>query len=468
MIRLASIFLGFFPLLFITTIKSEDVKITQQSKSKIAQGEEFVVEVKVEKGDIEGFAKYQLDIPKGLIAEQIEVLGATFTFDEGTIKIIWLALPSKNEFTFTYKIKVPEDFSNQIFKLKGRFSYLEENNRMIAEANKVQVQIGETEEEILAAIPPEPASAQAIRDVVSVDENTFEVEVTIAKSNIDGFSKIEDTYPEKFDISVIDDGGGVFSYVKNKAKFVWMNTPAADSYTIKYQIKTEGKSVDFNAVVGEYSYLDNNETKKVSIEVGALPSISTPAVLAENTSPTETENEVEVATEQEIAPQPKEEEITKTEEIANAKVKENKQVKEVEKKKTTDAKPKETVKKVEEVVEEIVEPVEASTKENITENIPSPQNGIIYRVQILAGKNLVNGAYFKANHNYEENFVTENHKGLVKYTTGSYDVYKSARDKREDLSGKYTLPGPFVTAYNNEQRITVQEALMILNQKWYK
>ena len=247
-----------------------------------------------------------------------------------------------------------------------------------------------------------------------------------------------------------------------------MNTPTTDSYTIKYQIKTEGKSVDFNAVVGEYSYLDNNETKKVLIQVGDLPAISTPAALAENTVPTETENEVKVATEQEVAPLAKEEEITKTEEIANAKVKENKQVKEVEKKKTTEAKPKETVKKVEEVVEEIIEPVEASTKENITENIHSPQNGIIYRVQILAGKNLVNGAYFKANHNYEENFVTENHKGLVKYTTGSYDVYKSARDKREDLSGKYTLPGPFVTAYNNGQRITVQEALMISNQKWYK
>lgn len=465
MIRLASIFLGFFPLLFITTIKSEDVKITQQSKSKIAQGEEFVVEVKVEKGDIEGFAKYQLDIPKGLIAEQIEVLGATFTFDEGTIKIIWLALPSKNEFTFTYKIKVPEDFSNQTFSLEGRFSYLEENNRMIAEANKVEVQIGETEEEILAAIPPEPASAQAIRDVKSIDINTFEVEVTIAKSNIDGFSKIEDTYPEKFDISVIDDGGGVFSYVKNKAKFVWMNTPAADSYTIKYQIKTEGKSVDFNAIVGEYSYLDNNETKKVSIEVGALPAITSPAVLAENTVPSETENKVEVATEKEVTPQPKEEEITKTEELANAKGKENKQVKEVEKKKITETKPKETVK---EVADEVVEPVEASAKNNITENIPSPQNGIIYRVQILAGKNLVNDAYFKSNHNYEENFVTENHKGLVKYTTGNYDVYKGARDKREDLKGKYTLPGPFVTAYNNGQRITVQEALMISNQKWYK
>lgn len=465
MIRLASIFLGFFPLLFITTIKSEDVKITQQSKSKIAQGEEFVVEVKVEKGDIEGFAKYQLDIPKGLIAEQIEVLGATFTFDEGTIKIIWLALPSKNEFTFTYKIKVPEDFSNQTFSLEGRFSYLEENNRMIAEANKVEVQIGETEEEILAAIPPEPASAQAIRDVKSIDINTFEVEVTIAKSNIDGFSKIEDTYPEKFDISVIDDGGGVFSYVKNKAKFVWMNTPAADSYTIKYQIKTEGKSVDFNAVVGEYSYLDNNETKKVSIEVGALPAITSTAVLAENTVPSETENKVKVATEQEAVPQPKEEKITKTDEIANAKGKENKQVKEAEKKKITETKPKETVK---EVADEVVEPVEASAKNNITENIPSPQNGIIYRVQILAGKNLVNGAYFKSNHNYEENFVTENHKGLVKYTTGNYDVYKGARDKREDLKGKYTLPGPFVTAYNNSQRITVQEALMISNQKWYK
>ena len=44
-------------------------------------------------------------------------------------------------------------------------------------------------------------------------------------------------------------------------------------------------------------------------------------------------------------------------------------------------------------------------------------------------------------------------------------VHKKARNKRESL-GSYKFPGPFVTAYNNGDRITVQEALMITKQDW--
>ena len=104
----------------------------------------------------------------------------------------------------------------------------------------------------------------------------------------------------------------------------------------------------------------------------------------------------------------------------------------------------------------------------ITDAIVSPNNGITYKVQILAGKNVVNTAYFTKNHHYEKAFDIENHEGWVKYTSGSFDAYKIARNQREDLNSNYVFPGPFVTAYNNGQRITVQEALMVSNQKWYK
>ena len=56
----------------------------------------------------------------------------------------------------------------------------------------------------------------------------------------------------------------------------------------------------------------------------------------------------------------------------------------------------------------------------------------------------------------------------MKYTTGDFLAYKQARDGREEIKSNYTFPGPFVVAYNNGERITVQEALMISNQKWVK
>ncbi len=90
-------------------------------------------------------------------------------------------------------------------------------------------------------------------------------------------------------------------------------------------------------------------------------------------------------------------------------------------------------------------------------------------MQIAAGKNVVDKAYFEKRHNWTSDFVIENHNGWVKYTTGSYQVYRIARDNRESVNGgEHKFNGPFVTAYNEGIRITVQEALMISKQKWFK
>jgi hypothetical protein len=59
----------------------------------------------------------------------------------------------------------------------------------------------------------------------------------------------------------------------------------------------------------------------------------------------------------------------------------------------------------------------------------------------------------------------EFNEGWKKYIVGKYDQYKSARDFRETIRAK-GIENPFVIAYNNGKRITVQEALMVSNQKW--
>jgi len=58
------------------------------------------------------------------------------------------------------------------------------------------------------------------------------------------------------------------------------------------------------------------------------------------------------------------------------------------------------------------------------------------------------------------------HQGWHKYTVGEHQIYKGARNHREVIKTQHNIKGPFVTAYNNGVRITVQEALMISKDSW--
>ena len=113
--------------------------------------------------------------------------------------------------------------------------------------------------------------------------------------------------------------------------------------------------------------------------------------------------------------------------------------------------------------------VEQELPENSVTSFPDPELGITYKVQIAAAHRTVGKSYFIGRHGFMEQFNIENDEGWVKYTTGKHQVYKNARDARDRIRTNYpTFKGPFVTAYSDGDRITVQEALMISNQQWYK
>ena len=99
--------------------------------------------------------------------------------------------------------------------------------------------------------------------------------------------------------------------------------------------------------------------------------------------------------------------------------------------------------------------------------IPSPQHDVFYKVQVAAGHIEVENNYFSKRHQLSEDIDLENHQGWIKYTFGDYKVYKDCRDRRNSVWSDNKITDAFVTAYNAGTRITVQEALMITNQKWY-
>ena len=92
-------------------------------------------------------------------------------------------------------------------------------------------------------------------------------------------------------------------------------------------------------------------------------------------------------------------------------------------------------------------------------------NSINYKVQILAGHRIISNKKISNDYNYKGEYSLESHNGWIKYTVGFNSKYSEARDSRNELKN-YNFPGPFVTAYNYGERISVQEALILTSQNW--
>jgi len=461
-----------------------DVSVQQNIVTTMNPGELQKITVTINKAEITGFAKLQFDLPDGLTATSTDTKGASFTFKDQKAKFIWMSLPTNSTFKISYNLIADAEISGTKV-VTGKLSYIENNERVTYTLEPASIDFGstmaintETEEpssEQAEEVVNEPSTVitneEPIEEIASTNSNNgaqdlamvggsvgismpiegqggvtgtreisaisntqFLVTINIEKGDIRGFGKMQEIIPKGFTAIEKNSDDAIFTFQNEVVKFVWLNLPAKNTLTIVYKLNSGSNPEGDYSINGEFSYLLADETQKSSIGstefvVGPQPQLAA------------------------VVEEPKEETIVEPV-IPTPKVIVAEEVPEPEK----------------EVVAEKVEPKSPSIPlANQPKSIPAPETGVNYKVQITAGHNQVGNAYFASLHNYHGMFSIEHHEGWIKYTTGQFHGYRQARDKREDLVGAgHEFPGPFVTAYNDGTRITVQEALMISNQKWFQ
>jgi hypothetical protein len=94
------------------------------------------------------------------------------------------------------------------------------------------------------------------------------------------------------------------------------------------------------------------------------------------------------------------------------------------------------------------------------------KGGIVFKVQICATQNNSEATKVAAEFNLTEEIESEMQDGWHKYTIGNFDTYEDAKNMREVKGNLASVP--FIAAYYNGKRISVQEALMIRSQKLMK
>ena len=489
LLNLAGLFL--FNLLFV-----DDVSVKQDLPANMDPGTEVRVTVTINKGNISGFAKLQLDLPPGLSATAIETKGASFTFAEGKAKFIWMALPAQPTFTVSYTLGAAANAGGTL-AVNGRFSYIEDNERKMVDLQPGTVRLSgdapamaaepkpafsapvsapttTTETPMLSEVPSTPAvpvdndndgtpipdssipttpgmiaqqgpgNVSASRTVTPVNDNEALVEVVIRKGSLRGFGKLQENIPAGFSAVATTSDDAIFSAKGTTAKFVWLNLPQKNDIKVAYRLVANGSGKGDHTVNGEFGYLVNDLTQRAV--VGSSTFTLGSAAVAQ---------QIEKTAPAAVAPVPKSTTATP------------KPVIPVTAEKIQPTKPAPVEKTVTVKSEPAVSrpaPVATASASKVT-TLSGPEKGITYKVQITAAHREVGKEYFEQRHHYSGDFSIEHNDGWIKYVTGMFDRYNAAKQQRQAyVDGNYNFPGPFVTAYNNGERITVQEAMMIAKQ----
>lgn len=520
MIKTIFIFFSYLAFLLLGVFNSDTVLVENNTPARIVSGVRSLVEVNVRKGDVQGFSKLELTLPAGFIASPGDIKGASFTFSGDKAKFVWMNLPEEQLFKITYYIESQPNVEGA-YEIKGTFSYVRENIRQdiyVPTRTVVVQQEVEMPADAVQVVTPTVRVEQPVlemsceRRIERLGDNEYLVKLRVNNNRIVGFGKILEILPDNCSTNRDNDGGAVITQDANSIKFVWFEVPTAPSFEISYRVMCISDGA-VPVIRGQVSYTENGNPFTVDVMQTEAPSnlqVGQSTVVANATQNDAADSTVSSAAQATVVDSSQVIESSNTQQASTttntqANTSTNTQVDasigsngssssttnvvssgNSTASNNTQTETTNTQNSVQnstgtqsnigmnssgnnsQVISTEIVASQSKTSVSAVNTVPSPEKGITYKVQILAAHRLVDKSYLKKKFSFEDGFNIENHNGWIKYTTGMYTQYKDARDARVKITGESSkLPGPFVTAYNDGERITVQEALLVSKQLWY-
>jgi hypothetical protein len=481
-----------FGVLFIHLPFSGNVSMTLEVPGQINAGNDLKVQITLNKSDITSFARFQMELPPGITASNGYSANADFTFKDQKVRLIWLKVPKDEVITFNFTIHCNDHLKGN-FNIGGIFSYIQDNEKKMVDLQPQQiaivpspnidpgqiVDIGEYGKSMFSQSPVAITDVACIRQKPEWTESNHQYIVTLLlnKEKLKKFAKIEELIPKGYTAISVTSKEGIFTFRDNKAKFLWMNLPSEPFFTVSYKlIPMDESHIKQPLIKGTFSYIIDDKTQSIpviekEISLANLTPemvksiLQAPAVLAGNVIPEKPEKGIvaidEVKTQQKITANIQQPVVNKE----SVDIKRPVTIKE-----PVANKGKDTIKKVvfsnnkQKSREVAVSKVTAMEKSSELE----PRNGVYFSVQLAAGHRQINVKRYFQKYKLDNTIYKENHEGWIKYSVGTFNVYKDARDYRVHIWNTTTIADAFVSAYNDGKRITVQEALMVTSQHWYQ
>lgn len=352
----------------------------------------------LETGSSGGFARFQVQFPKGVVAEALEDSGASFTFENGRGKFIWVDTAPGETIFLKMRLTATSEFEGGT--ITQWFSYISEGTRKDVEFEPHHVSLEILGEEVDSTLAS-PDGFSIIRSWRADGPDVGKMTLSISGHEPGQFLKIEDILLGQCQAEPFEDGEASLRDVFDQSiLFVWQQAPEAP-FQVSYRVMGDTE-ICSSTILGKASTVSQGAAVELAIEA-LEPALDDTAA----TVPAE------------AAPQPNNGSNLSQQ--------------------------------------------DAPTNPQGPE---SSQPDIRFKVQILASHQRVPASHFVQRYQFNKALMIVEHEEWIKYMTGSFTQYEAARNERVQIRANHDLPGPFVTAYSGESRITVQEALLTTQQNW--
>ena len=445
--------------LFIFGLFQTDNSVTIKNNipSNFIVGQEVAVEFRISKGIQSGFAKFQLELPDGISIIKKDEMNSIYSIQNGVAQWIWSEVPEDEELLIKLTL-VASELGIGIKTFNSNYSFIEKNEKKVfnmlpleasIQNNIINNKVSVIKDTLTKA---EPNTSIDVVRLISDGPNANEKTITIKikKGDTKGFAKYSDEIDLNLNAKAIKTDGSSFSVSDGKIKFVWVDVPTKSELEVSYHIDLNNKNS--NILKGEYSYLEKNQSKKYIVKPDSL-------VIGK------LKDEINLQAVQKTEAAKSIVQETEANQLTSKKIiEDSKSNLTVEKTSTLVTEAPNLVKKEANEVKTI--PAKAEIVKETPQIVNADPNFV---VQIGAFKNTkIVATVLIKKYRITDKIVDELHDGFSKFMVGNHNLYKEARKHRDIIKSKHGVKDAFIAAYNVGKRITVQEALMVSKQSWFK
>lgn len=254
----------------------QDVKVGGLFPKKVHAGTDMIVNFTFEKGDLNEFARFQIEVPSGVTPSPRISKNAEFTFEDNIVKLVWIKIPIDDRFDISITFRISPNIEGyKVFK--GEFSYVDKSGKnntiemlpQIVTVEKDEFRTNITQELEFNYKYFNQKGVTCIRQKPFLDDSSHVVvNILVSKGALNEFGRIEETVPFGYRAENLKSAGAIFAFNKQRrqVKFMWMNLPNTEQFSVSYRLIPEVPTDKIPFILqGTFMFAENRVTHNIPI-----------------------------------------------------------------------------------------------------------------------------------------------------------------------------------------------------------